>query len=73
MISLMNRETCKLANIPEECIVEMTEHSAHDEKRTYPYTRLHIVDSKQGHDFYLEVVESKKYIDKLIADAKTPK
>ena len=57
-----------MANVPDEYIVEMTEYSTQDDKRAYPYTRLHIVDPKQGHDFYLDVVESKSYIDKLIVN-----
>lgn len=70
MITVMNRETCKLANIPDEYIVEMTEHQEETPERIYPYTRLHIVDPRQGHDYYLEVVESKKHIQRLIGENK---
>lgn len=71
MIVLMNRETCKKCNVPDEYITEMEELQEEDEHRTYPYTRLHIVDPKQNHDYYLNVVDSKRHIQKLIEANKT--
>ena len=69
MIKLLCRDTCRYANIPHEDIVEMVEDSVEDSVRVYPYTRLHIVNEKQKHDYYIEVTESKKYIESLIAKA----
>lgn len=70
MITVMNRHTCKMANVPDEYITEMTELQEETPERVYPYTRLHIVDPKQNHDYYLEVIDSKKHIQKLIDESK---
>ena len=70
MITLMSRDTCKYCHIPEEFIADMTELQTETTERVYPYTRLHIVDSKQKHDYYIDVIDSVKYINKLIEQNK---
>lgn len=70
MLKLVSRDTCRYCNVPEEFITDMEELQDEDDKRVYPYTRLHIVDPKQNHDYYLDVVDSVKYIKKLIAENK---
>ena len=71
MITLVNRDTCKYCHIPEEFITDMQELQVEDHERVYPYTRLHIVDPKQKHDYYLDVLDSVKYINKLIEQNKS--
>lgn len=71
MITLMSRDTCKYCHIPEEFIESMTECQTETVERVYPYTRLHIVDSKQKHDYFIDVIESAKYINKLIEQNKS--
>ena len=70
MIKLMNRITCKMANVDDSIIVGMEELSDEIDGRVYPYTRLHLVDPKQKHDYYLEVVESANKINREIEEAK---
>lgn len=70
MIVLMNRDTCKFANVDESLIVKMDELSEEIAGRAYPYTRLHLIDKKQNHDYFLNVVESVKQIMKLSEEAK---
>ena len=70
MITLMSRDTCRFAHIPEEFIVDMKEDQEYSNGRVYPYTRLHIVDSKQGHDYTIDVIESKRKIESLIEQNK---
>ena len=60
MITVINRDTCRAAYIDEKNIVKMSEHS--DEVRGK--------DEKQNHDYFLDVVESKRKIQKLIEEAK---
>jgi len=69
VISVTNRESGKAAYLPEECIVEMTEHKSGDGSGLL-YTRVHIEDSKQHHDYTLDILESKKDIKKLIEEAR---
>lgn len=68
MIQLTGRDTCRVANVPEQDIVEMIERSEEISGRVYPYTHLHLVDNKQGHDYFLDVIESQTYIMHLIEE-----
>ena len=70
MIVLMNNHNCRKYNVDEHDIVNMEELQNEDAKRVYPYTRLHLVNEKEKHDFYLDVVESKNKILRLIEEAK---
>lgn len=70
MITLVSRDTCKYCHIPEEFIADMQELQTETAERVYPYTRLHIVDPKQKHDYYIDVIDSVKYINRLIEQNK---
>lgn len=67
-ITLMDRKTCRNCNVPSDYIADMEELQEETNDRVYPYTRIHIVDPKQNHDYTIDVVESKKYILKAISE-----
>lgn len=70
MITITNRDTLKAAYADEVNIVDITEKHETISGRVYPYTRIHLIDERQGHDFTLDVIESKKKINELIKEAK---
>jgi hypothetical protein len=70
MIIVTGYDTCRPAYVDEKCIVDITEHTETVQDRVYPYSKIHIKDDKEKHDYILEVVESKKKIERLISEAK---
>ena len=70
MITVTNRDTCRAAYIDEKNIVKMSEHSEEVSGVACPYTRVYVKDEKQKHDYFLDVVDSKRKIQKLIEEAK---
>lgn len=70
MITLTNRDTFKPCHVDAPFISEIMELHDIDEARVYPYTRLHIINPKEKHDFTIDVIESKKKILKLIEEEK---
>lgn len=70
MITVTSRDTCRAAYIDENLIEDIKELSEIIDDRSYPFSRVHIIDPKQKHDFYLDVTESKKKIKKLIDERK---
>ena len=69
MIRVTNRDTCRNAFVPEEHIVSMEEMLDRTEERDYPFTRIHVIDRKEKYDYFVDAVESKKYIENLILEA----
>lgn len=69
MITLTNRDTIKPCYVDEKDIVDIKERSEDIAGRAYPYTRLHIIRSSEKHDYYIDVIESKRKIDQLIEQA----
>jgi hypothetical protein len=70
MITLMSFDTCKPAYVPEAYIDHIEEHIVRSQERDYPYSRIYIKDVGQGHDYYIDVVESKRKIKELILEKK---
>jgi len=66
MITLTGFDTNRPAYIPEDYIDRIEEKNQRLQERDYPYSRIYIRDSKQAHDYFIDVVESKKYINKLV-------
>lgn len=70
MITVTSRDTCRAAYVDEKCVVKVTEHSEDIDGRAYPWSRIFINDPKQKHEYFLDVVESKKKIQQLVKEAK---
>ena len=70
MITLLGRDTCKPAYIPEDYIDHMDELVENTVERAYPYTRIYIKNPHDNYDYYIDVVESKKKIEQLIQEKK---
>ena len=68
MITVTNRDTCRDAYIDETLIQHMEELQDEMGGRAYPFTRVFLKDEKQKHDYFLDVVQSKARIEKLIAE-----
>ena len=68
MITLLGRDTCKPAYIPEKHIDHMEEFVEEIAGRAYPYTRIYIKNPSDGYEYYVDVVESQKKIEKVIAE-----
>ncbi len=69
VITVTNRDTCKPAYIDPFHIEKITEHEDEISGRAYPWSRVHIRDGKQGHDYTLDVVESRERILELTRQA----
>ena len=68
MITVTNRDTCKPAYIDEKLVKHIEEFSEETGGRVYPYSRVFLVDEKQKHDYFLDVVESKQKIETMIQE-----
>lgn len=69
MIVLTGRDTCKPAYVDPNHIVKIQEKTEEIDGRAYPFSRIFLKDEKQKHEFFLDVVESKARIRKLVTDA----
>ena len=68
MITLLGRDTCKPAYIPEKHIDHMDEFVEEILGRAYPYTRIYIKNPSDGYEYFVDVVESQKKIENIIAE-----
>ena len=71
MITVTGRDTCKPAYIDEKLIGRIDELSEEIDGRAYPFPRVYIIDPKQKHDYFLDVIESANKIASLIEKANT--
>lgn len=71
MITVTNRDTCKEAYIDEKLVQHIEEFTEEIQGRVYPYSTVFIKDPKNGYDYSLDVIESKRKIEQLMKDAKT--
>lgn len=70
MITCTGRDTCKSCFIPEGYISEIEELSEEVGNRAYPFSRIRIRNPKDGFEYYQDVVESKREIERLIKEKK---
>ena len=73
MITLLARDTCKPAYIPEEFVDHMDELVEESPERAYPYTRIYIKNPSDGYEYFIDVVESARKINQLISEKNTKK
>lgn len=66
MITVTNRDTCKPAYIDEKLVQHIEEFSDEVCGKSCPYSRVFLKDEKQGHDYFLDVIESKRRIETLM-------
>ena len=68
MITLLGRDKCRPVYIPEKHIDHMEELVDRQPERDYPYTRIYIKNPADGFEYFIDVVESARKINKVIAE-----
>lgn len=68
MITLLGRDKCRPVYVPEKYIDHMEELVEDTPERAYPYTRIYVKVPAEKYDYYIDVVESVKKINQLIAE-----
>ena len=69
MITVTNRDTCRSAYLDPKCIQHIEEFQEEIQGKLYPYSRVFMKDEKEGHEYSIDVVESKRKIEALILEA----
>ena len=70
MILLTGRDTGLPAYIFEKEIVRIEEMKEQVRVRSHPFTRVFLQDEKSGYEYFLDVKEKKKEIEKMLEEEK---
>lgn len=68
MITVTNRDTLKAAYVDPKNIQHIESLQDEIKGRAYPFSRIFIKDEKENHDYFLDVIDSKDKIDRLIKE-----
>ena len=71
MITVTNRDTFRSAYLDPKAILHLEELQDEIDGRAYPFTRVFVKDEKEGHEYSLDVIESKRKIEDLLLSAET--
>ena len=66
MITVTDRDTCKPAYIDANAVQHIEEFQDEIDGKPYPYSRIFIKDDHEGHEYSIDVVESKHRIEGVI-------
>lgn len=66
MITVTNRDTLMAAYIDPKNILRIESFTDEKSKNAYPYSRVFLKDDKEGHEYFLDAIETKETIERMI-------